>query len=72
MDGAVNINVGLDQTIEIKCDECESTVFHPAFLLRRVSPLVSPSGKEALLPIQVFACDACGNVNEDFLPVERS
>jgi hypothetical protein len=72
MDGSVNINVGLDQTNEIKCDECESTVFHPAFLLRKVSPLVSPSGKEAVIPIQVFACDSCGHINEEFMPIERS
>jgi len=72
MDGSVNINVGLDQTLEINCDECESSVFRPAFLLRKVSPLVSPSGKEAVIPIQVFACASCGHINEEFMPIERS
>ena len=73
MQGQVtNIPVGLDQTAEIKCDECESTVFHPAFLLRKVSALLSPSDKETIIPIQVFACDSCGHVNEDLLPVEKA
>ena len=72
MDGAVNINVGMDQTNPIKCDECESEVFRPAFLLRKVSPLVSPSGKEAVIPIQVFACNSCGHINEEFMPIEKS
>jgi uncharacterized Zn finger protein len=71
-DGVKNIPVGLDQTEEIKCDECGSNAFHPAFLLRKVSPLISPSGKETVIPIQVFACDSCGHINEDFLPIERS
>jgi hypothetical protein len=68
----VNIPVGLEQTDEIKCDECESNAFHPAFLLRKVSPLISPTGKETVLPIQVFACDSCGHVNEEFLPIDKT
>lgn len=71
MQDVVNIPVGLDQTEEIKCDECGSTAFHPAFLLRRVSAFYSPSGKETVLPIQVFACDACNHVNKEFLPIEK-
>jgi hypothetical protein len=72
MQDQVNIPVGLDQTQEIKCDECESSAFHPAFLLRKVSALISPTGKETVIPIQVFACDSCGHINEEFMPIERS
>ena len=72
MQDQVNIPVGLDQTQELKCDECESIVFHPAFFLRKISAIISPTGKETVIPIQVFACNACGNVNEEFMPVERS
>ena len=72
MSNPVNINVNLDQTDEIKCDECESIAFHSAFLLRKVSPLISPTGKGTVLPIQVFACDSCGHINEEFMPIEKS
>ena len=71
MNQNININVDLKQTDEIKCDECDSTVFHPAFILRKVSALLSPSGKETVIPIQVFACDSCNHVNEEFLPIEK-
>ena len=71
MDQGVNIPVGLDQTDGIKCDECSGTVFHPAFILRKVSALISPTGKETIIPIQVFACDSCGHVNEEFMPIEK-
>ena len=67
----VNIPVGLDNTDEVGCDECESTAFHPAFLLRKVSPLLSPTGKETIIPIQVFACDSCGHLNKEFMPIEK-
>ena len=72
MSDVINVNVSLDQTNEIKCDECAGTVFHPAFLLRKVSALVSPTAKESVIPIQVFACLSCGHINEEFLPIERS
>ena len=72
MNDTVNIPVSLDQTHEIKCDECSSTVFHPAFILRKVSTLISPTGNETVIPVQVFACDSCGHVNEEFMPIERS
>jgi hypothetical protein len=72
MNDVVNIPVGLEQTNEIVCEECNSNAFHPAFLLRKVSALISPSGKETVIPIQVFACDSCGHINEEFLPIEKS
>ena len=67
-----NISVGLENTDALECDECGSTTFRPAFLLRKVSAFMSPSGKETIVPIQVFACDSCGHVNEDFLPIEKA
>ncbi len=72
MQETVNIPVSLDQTSELSCDECASIVFHPAFILRKVSALLSPTGKETIVPIQVFACDSCGHVNEEFMPIEKS
>jgi uncharacterized Zn finger protein len=72
MQETINIPVSLDQTSEIACDECAGTVFHAAFILRKVSALISPTGKETVIPIQVFACDSCGHVNEEFLPIEKS
>jgi len=71
MNDTINIPVSLDQTDEIKCDKCGSNAFHPAFLLRKVSALISPTGKETVIPIQVFACDACGHINEEFKPIEK-
>jgi hypothetical protein len=64
------MNVGYEQTAPIKCEKCDGEVFVSAFLLRKVSALVSPSGKETILPIQLFACISCSHINEDMLPVE--
>ena len=41
--------------------------FHKAFVLKKISALVSPSGQEGLVPVQVFSCGNCGQVAEGFL-----
>ena len=34
--------------------------------MRKMSALVSPSGQETIIPMQVFACEKCGHVNKEF------
>jgi len=63
-----NINIKLDDLTDIKCDKCECEYFRPVTLMKRLSPLVSPTGKEQVVPIQIFRCDDCGHVNELFMP----
>tara|TARA_Y100000593_G_scaffold84636_1_gene160406 strand:+ start:1175 stop:1711 length:537 start_codon:yes stop_codon:yes gene_type:complete len=52
----------------IACTECGHYTFENVFLIKRVSPLMSPSGEEMMLPVQVFQCTKCGGVNDVFLP----
>ena len=46
----------------MKCDECGNSVFIPAYFIKRLSPIVSPTGQEAIVPIQVYSCGNCGKV----------
>jgi hypothetical protein len=46
----------------MSCDDCGNAVFIQAFFLRRLSALMSPTGQEALIPIQVYSCGNCGKV----------
>ena len=63
-----NINVRLDDLTDVKCDDCGGEYFRAAMLMKRLSPLVSPTGKEQIVPIQIYRCDDCGHVNEVFIP----
>ena len=60
------MNVDLDSTTEIVCDECSHNVFTPAFFLRKVSRFISPDGQDRLLPLDTMACNKCGNINKEF------
>lgn len=64
------VHVDMTQTTEVKCDECNSDRFEQVVKMRRLSAILSPTGKEALIPMPVFACKNCGHVNEEFLPQE--
>jgi hypothetical protein len=61
------LNVNLREAEDIKCDGCESLYFTPVVRIKKISPLVSPTGEEMLAPIQTFQCASCNHVNEQFL-----
>jgi predicted RNA-binding Zn-ribbon protein involved in translation (DUF1610 family) len=64
------LNVDFSQTTAEVCEECGNDTFVPAFKMRKLSALLSPHGKETMIPINVFACNKCGHINNAFLPKE--
>ena len=56
---------------DIVCENCSNLTFEEVLLMKKVSALVSPNGKEGIVPIPTFACVACGWVNEMFRPVKK-
>lgn len=55
--------------------ECGGMLFQEKVFFKVLSPLISPSGKEELVPMPVFVCTKCGKVpaffdSQDILPAE--
>ncbi len=67
-----NSEQGIDitKTSPTRCEACGKEAFQQSFILRKISALLSPTGKDGFVPVQVFSCVACGHVNNDFLPKE--
>lgn len=63
------LNIDLSKAQDITCDNCGNYTFQEVALMKRLSALMSPTGKEAVVPIPTFACNACGFINKQFLPV---
>ena len=61
------VQVDLSEAETMKCEDCGNTVFIPAFFLKRLSPLVSPTGQEALITIQVYSCGNFGKVPDKLM-----
>jgi hypothetical protein len=61
-----SIKVDLKAAEEVPCEECDNAYFIPVFVVKRLSPLISPTGDEKLIPLQTFKCFECGHVNKTF------
>ena len=42
--------------------ECGGMTFTSVLMFKRISALVSPSGKEENIPVEVYKCNDCGKV----------
>jgi len=62
------VQVDISKADDITCEvqDCGSTYFQPVMAMKRLSPIVSPTGQEAIVPIQVYACIKCNEVPEQF------
>ena len=61
------VQVDLRDAETIKCGSCSNYLFITSFILKILSAIVSPSGQEALIPVQVYSCGNCGQVAEGML-----
>ena len=61
------VKVDLKQADTIKCKDCNNYLWIQSFILKKLPALVSPTGQEALIPVQVYSCGNCGKVAEGML-----
>ena len=69
----INMNAGQVQINpndleDVLCDKCQSQCFEPTFLFKRLSAVLSPTGVENIIPLQLYRCAECGHINDMFLP----
>ena len=61
------VQLDLSDADTMKCQSCENPVFIQGYIIKKVSAIVSPTGKEVIAPIQVFNCGNCG----EMLPLQE-
>ena len=61
------VKVDLREADTIKCEHCGNYLFIKSTVLKRLSALVSPTGEEAIIPIEIYSCGNCGQVPKDML-----
>jgi uncharacterized Zn finger protein len=62
----------LSLATDIVCENCGNLTFQEVMLMKKISAIASPNGKEGIIPIPTFACVACGYVNQMFRPVKSA
>jgi len=68
--GAPKLNVTLDKTTPLNCDECGGQVFTEGLIIRKASKFLTGTSQDSIIPIPTFTCAKCGHVNQEFLPKE--
>ena len=61
------VQIDISKADTIQCEECGNASFIQAFFLKKISALMSPTGKEALIPMQVFSCGNCGKIPKNMI-----
>jgi hypothetical protein len=66
--GAQGPKIDITKTTPIVCDneECNSDMFIKAMKFRKVSKLLTGQPQDGIIPIEVYMCTSCGNVNTEF------
>ena len=62
------VNINPDDLTDVLCKKCGNQTFTQVFLFKKLSAVLSPNGKDSMIPLQVFKCDECSHINEEFVP----
>ena len=65
------VKIDLNDLTDIVCENCEGKFFRQVSAFKKLSALISPTGKEQIMPVPVFRCDECGHINKEFLPIKN-
>ena len=61
------VKVDLAQAETLKCEYCDNYLFISSTIIKRLSAILSPTGEETLIPIDVYSCGNCGRVPKTML-----
>lgn len=62
--------IDISKSKAVVCAACGDDVFIPAMRFRKLSKILTGTSKDAIIPIEVYMCSGCGEVNTELLPDE--
>ena len=60
MENQQQISIKPEDTKAVECENCSGIIFQDCFMIRTVSAILSPTGKEEVFKIPVPVCIQCG------------
>lgn len=64
------LNIKPSDLVTLVCENCKGEIFSEGVIIKTVSPLLTGTGKEGMMPIPVFYCVKCNEPADKFLPEE--
>lgn len=62
----IQVQKALATAKDLTCTKCGNNIFMQSYIIKQISAILSPTGKEILYPMQVFSCTQCGNIDDMF------
>tara|TARA_B110000858_G_scaffold19447_1_gene19515 strand:- start:244 stop:495 length:252 start_codon:yes stop_codon:yes gene_type:complete len=64
--------IDLKQATEMVCtsDDCDGSVFIQGTKFLKLSRIATGQPKDAIIPVELYLCGDCGEINADLLPDE--
>lgn len=62
--------IDLSKAKEMKCQNCEGTVFIQGTKFLKISKIVTGTPNDAIIPVELYLCGDCGEICEELLPKE--
>ena len=56
------VQVDLEDAETMTCQKCGNKIFIQGYVIKKISAIMSSTGKEVIAPIQVFNCGNCGTM----------
>ena len=56
------VQVDLTDAETMTCMKCDNKIFIQGYVIKKISAIISPTGKEVIAPAQVFNCGNCGEL----------
>lgn len=52
------------------CQNCDNDVFVTGMKFRKISKLLTGQPKDSIIPVEVYLCGNCGEINKELYPEE--
>lgn len=63
----LQLNVDPAELACVVCEKCQGKIFEQKTVLKQISAIQSPTGKEGILPVNVIVCSSCLHPVKDFV-----
>ncbi len=63
----LQLNVDPAELACVVCEKCSGKIFEQKTVLKQVSAIQSPTGKEGILPVNIIVCSNCLHPVKDFV-----
>lgn len=64
------VSINLKDSPKVVCDKCSNEFFEEVTMFRRVSKLLTGANTDTYVPVPLYRCTECKNINKELNPFE--